>query len=135
VGLQVELVSPEEIAYTGEADVIIARTVGGGDIAFQAGHVPFIGTLAVWEVRLISGSEAITYAVHRGFVEVSGNTVIILSDMAERSDEIDVERARTAKAAAEQAVAANAEDADAAADLRRAVVRLHVSGAEPLVAH
>ena len=44
---QVELVSPEGIAYSGEAEMVIARTVGGGDIAFQPGHVPFVGVLAV----------------------------------------------------------------------------------------
>ena len=36
--LQVELVSPERLLYSGEADQVIARTVGGGDIAFLAGH-------------------------------------------------------------------------------------------------
>ena len=40
---QVEVVSPEAVSYTGEAEMVIARTVGGGDIAFQTGHVPFIG--------------------------------------------------------------------------------------------
>ena len=49
---QVELVSPEGIAYSGEAEMVIARTVGGGEIAFQPGHVPFIGVLAVWSSML-----------------------------------------------------------------------------------
>ena len=39
--LQVELVSPEGILFEGEADMVIARTVGGGDIAFLTGHVPY----------------------------------------------------------------------------------------------
>ena len=50
---QVELVSPESISYSGEAEMIIARTVEGGDIAFQPGHVPFIGVLSVWSVEVI----------------------------------------------------------------------------------
>jgi len=88
----------------------------------------------VWEVALIGESgERTNFAVHRGFVEVAGSKVIILSDMAERSDEIDIDRAKSAKSKAEQAVSANDEDAAAAAALRRATVRLHVSGAEPLV--
>ncbi len=132
--MTVELVSPEEIAYEGVAKTIIARTVGGGDIAFQEGHVPFIGTLAVWEVKLYDeAGQTTTFAVHRGFVEVAGSHVIILSDMAERSDEIDIDRARAAKASAESAVAANDEDEEAVTKLQRARVRLHVSGAEPLV--
>ena len=47
MAFQVELVSPEAITYSGEAEKGIARTVEGGDIAFQPGHVPFIGVLAV----------------------------------------------------------------------------------------
>jgi F-type H+-transporting ATPase subunit epsilon len=50
---QVELVSPEAISYSGEAEMVIARTLEGGDIAFQPGHVPFIGVLAVWSVDVI----------------------------------------------------------------------------------
>ena len=50
---QVELVSPEAITYSGEAEMVIARTLEGGDIAFQPGHVPFIGVLAVWSVEVI----------------------------------------------------------------------------------
>ena len=133
MALTVELVSPEEIAYEGEADSVIARTVGGGDIAFLDGHTPFIGTLSVWEVKLLSAGQARTFAVHRGFVEVTGSKVIVLSDIAEAKEDIDVERARQAKAKAEQAVSANEEDAEAVAALQRAKVRLHVSGAEPLV--
>ena len=82
--LQVELVSPERILYSGEADSVIARTVGGGDIAFLPGHVPFIGALADHEVIVHpeTGPDVIV-AVHSGFVEVSENRVTILADSAE----------------------------------------------------
>jgi F-type H+-transporting ATPase subunit epsilon len=43
--LQVELVSPEEIVFTGEATMVIARTTAG-EIAFLTGHVPFVGVIA-----------------------------------------------------------------------------------------
>ena len=43
--MQIELVSPETITYSGEADFVLARTRGGGDIAFQPGHVPFVGSV------------------------------------------------------------------------------------------
>ena len=76
----VQVVSPEAVSYTGEAEMVIARTMEGGDIAFQAGHVPFIGALAVWSVEVIKqGGERDVFAVHRGFVQVSGNEVTILS--------------------------------------------------------
>ena len=45
--MQVELVSPERVLYEDDADMVIARTVGGGDIAFLTGHAPFLGALAI----------------------------------------------------------------------------------------
>tara|TARA_Y100000588_G_scaffold149062_1_gene163109 strand:- start:1314 stop:1712 length:399 start_codon:yes stop_codon:yes gene_type:complete len=131
MSFQVELVSPEAITYQGEAEMVIARTVGGGDIAFQPGHVPFIGVLAVWSVDVIrpeGGRD--TFAVHRGFVQVAGTKISILSDVSESAGDIDVERARVAKADAESALSADKDDEAAAADLARADIRLAVAGAE-----
>jgi len=128
---KVELVSPEAVTYTGEATMVIARTIDDGDIAFQSGHVPFIGALAVWSVDVIrEGADRDVFAVHRGFVQVSGDEVTILSDVSEKADQIDVERARVAKAAAEAALAADASDSDAEGALARAELRLQVAGAE-----
>ncbi|MCQ3806603.1 MAG: ATP synthase F1 subunit epsilon [Acidimicrobiaceae bacterium] len=124
----VEVVSPEAVSYTGEADMVIARTVDGGDIAFQAGHVPFIGTLAVWSVDVVKpdGGRDV-FAVHRGFVQVHGNQVTILSDVSESAAEIDVTRAQTALDNANAALAAHADDPEAAAAKVRAELRLRVS--------
>ncbi len=95
---QVELVSPEAITYSGEAEMVIARTLEGGDIAFQPGHVPFIGVLAVWSVEVIRpDGDRDVFAVHRGFVQVAGTKISVLSDVSEKSSEIDVERAQQAK--------------------------------------
>ena len=128
---QIELVSPEAITYQGEADMVIARTVGGGDIAFQPGHVPFIGVLAVWSVDVVrSDGDRDTFAVHRGFVQVAGTKISILSDVSEAAGDIDVERVRAAKAAAESALAADKDDKDAEGALTRADIRLTVAGAE-----
>ena len=93
----VQVVSPETVSYTGEAKMVVARTVDGGDIAFQPGHVPFIGNLQVWSVDVIKDDDSRdTFAVHRGFVQVSGDQVSILSDVSEAADEIDVARAEAA---------------------------------------
>ena len=94
--LQVELVSPERILYSGEADMVVART-SDGDIAFLTGHSPFIGALGIGvvSIRETDGSEA-RAAVHGGFVEVSGDRVTILSDVAELASDIDAGRAQSA---------------------------------------
>ena len=126
--MKVELVSPEQVLYTGVAKMVVVRTLGGGDIAFEDNHAPFLGALADWpaRVKFEDGSQA-WFAVHGGFVEVSENHVIILSDLAEPSGEIDVERARAAKSRAEEMIRANGEDDDAQAALLRADVRIEVA--------
>jgi F-type H+-transporting ATPase subunit epsilon len=126
--MQVELVSPERILFSGEADMVQARTIGGGDIAFLTGHTPFIGALAVDQViiRLSDGSTE-TAAVHGGFVSVNDNRVKILSDLAELKDQIDATRARRAADAAAAAVRVG-EDVEAEAALARASARLKVLG-------
>jgi F-type H+-transporting ATPase subunit epsilon len=127
---QVELVSPESISYSGEAEMVIARTLEGGDIAFQPGHVPFIGVLAVWSVDVIRSDGARdTIAVHQGFIQVAGTKVSILSDVSESAGDIDVARAEEARSSAEQALVADRDDEDAAGALARAELRLRVASA------
>ena len=128
VELDVELVSPEAVTYSGSAEMVIVRTTEEGDIAFQAGHVPFLGVLAPWSVEVLRpGGERDTFAVHRGFVEVGHNKVTILSDVSEAAADIDVARATEARQRAAEALAADAEDAQAAAALERAELRLRVA--------
>ena len=125
--LQVELVSPEKILFSGEAKTVIARTAGG-DIAFEPGHIPFIGTLQIHPVRIIfaDGTEEVV-AVHEGFVECAHDRVTILSDAAELASQIDVARARSAEERAE-ANREQLDDVTREAALRRARVRLQVAG-------
>ena len=128
---QVELVSPEAISYSGEAEMVIAQTLEGGDIAFQPGHVPFIGVLAVWSVDVVRpDGNRDTIAVHQGFVQVAGTRVSILSDVSEPSADIDVDRARAAKGNAEAALTTDRNNAESAGALARAELRLRVAGAD-----
>ena len=123
--MQVELVSPERILYSGEADMVIARTTEG-DIAFLPGHAPFIGSLGIGPVSIhLAGGGVQTVAVHGGFVEVSGGSITILSDVAELSEQIDVPRAEAARA---RAAAAGDGDEEAVEALRRAELRVAVAG-------
>ncbi len=130
MALQVQVVSPERILWTGEAEMVIARTVDGGEIAFLTGHAPFVGALEIARVKVrpVEGGDDQLIAVHGGFVEVSNDQVSILSDVAETADQIDADRARQARSNAEEAVRSNADDEEAAAALRRADVRLDVAG-------
>ena len=125
--LQVELVSPERILFSGEAEMVVARTVDG-DLAFLTGHTPLLGLLVEWPVRikLVGGGEE-SAAVHGGFVEVSHDRVTVLSDLAEMADQIDFDRARALKEWAEARLREE-HDAEVEAALRRAHARLALCG-------
>ena len=117
--LQVELVSPERILYSGEAEMVVCRTIGGGEVAFLPGHAPFMGALEISRVKVKGGPAGdVMAAVHGGFVHVRENKVIVLSDVAELAAQIDVDRARRAREGA----------GDDEAARRRADVRLDVAG-------
>jgi len=127
--LAVELVSPERILFSGEAEMVICRAEGG-DIAFLDNHAPFLGALDIGVVRILrgGGQPEERAAVHGGFVEVRDNRVIILSDVAELASQIDVNRAREAQEKAEAELRTR-DDAECEAALRRAHVRLEVANA------
>ena len=126
--MTVEVVSPERVLYSGRATMVITRTAGGGELACQPGHAAFLGALTECHTRvhLVDGTIE-DIAVLGGFVEVSNNTVSILSDAAELGSQIDVERARRAKERAEETLR-HAHDAEAISALGRAHARLHAAG-------
>lgn len=107
--LQVDVVAPEGSIYSAEATMVVARSADG-DVAFQPGHIPFLGVLQTdrAKIYLTDGSEQLI-AVHRGFVEVSDDVVTILSDVAELAEHLDPERARAALERAQAAIDADIE--------------------------
>lgn len=130
--LQVELVSPEGILYEGEAAMVTARTIGGGDLALMTGHVPFLGVLATHPVKLITDSGSSTLiAASRGFISINGDRVTVLSDTAQVASDIDVNAVEAELAAAREAVAARPDDEEAQLALRWAEVRLDVARGGP----
>jgi len=130
--ITVEVVSPEKVLFSGEANMVITRTQEGGEIAFQAGHQAFLGALVEnhTKIFLVDGTLQ-DVAVHRGFVEVANNKVSILSDVAELAEDIDVERAREALERHERTLKdeeIEAKIADAIAGKARAQARLTATG-------
>ena len=124
MALQVELVSPERLLFEGEASMVLARTIEG-EIGFQPGHIPFVGTLLPGVVRSFGsdGSET-RIAVHSGFIEVANDHLTLLSDVSEMAEDIDVDRARAALDRTEEALRADGDDVEAAAAKARAMARL-----------
>src|SRR5262245_39566496 len=136
--MQVEVVSPERMLYEGEADMVICRTVGGGDIAFLTGHAPFLGALEDCVVKIRPPEDQgddILVAVHGGFVSVQSNRVVLLSDVAELGSEIDTARAQAAFERAEAALLSDPENEDEIAARQRARIRIEAGTAVEAAAH
>ena len=125
--LQVELVAVERKIWSGEADMVIARTTEG-ELGILPGHAPLLGQLAEGGVVTIRGAEGedLVVAAHGGFVSVTERGVSILAETAEISTEIDVERAREALSRAE----GERDDPESQAAARRAQSRLRAAGHE-----
>jgi F-type H+-transporting ATPase subunit epsilon len=130
--LRVGVVSPEREIWSGEADMVIAKTVDG-EIGIMPRHAPVLGVLVeggVLTVKRGDGESDLVAAVHGGFLSVANDEVSILAEIAELGSEVDVSRARNALERAQASVEANQEDADAAVEAKRAKARLRAAGEE-----
>ncbi|MDD2629670.1 MAG: F0F1 ATP synthase subunit epsilon [Limnochordia bacterium] len=131
--LKVRVMTPERTLFDGEADMIIARTADG-DVGILPGHAPLVTVLrpGVFHIKFPESEKRL--AVHNGYLNVSHNVVTVLSETAEREDEIDVERARQARRRAEERLRRiQLEKIDAAraqVALERAISRLQAAGVE-----
>jgi F-type H+-transporting ATPase subunit epsilon len=120
--LHVELVAADRKVWSGKASLVIARTTSG-DIGVMPGHQPLLGVLETGPITIRttgeSGEGTVVTAVHGGFISFSDDKLSLLAEIAELSDEIDVQRAERALERAKAEV-------DAAAE-RRADVRLRAA--------
>lgn len=122
--LHVELVSADRVVWSGEATRVIARTIAG-DVGVLPGHAPLLSVLAEGIVDIQSDQgETWIAAVADGFLSVANNRVSILSEYAELSHEIDIEKAR---ADLERARGAGEDDTEAMAALRVAEARIRAA--------
>lgn len=124
--LQVQLVAADRPVWSGEATIVIARTVVG-DLGIMPGHEPVLGELAsgVVIIRTTDG-EAVTAAIHGGFISVENDIVSLLAEQAELSDEIDVASARREL---EELGAAGMDEAELSDAQQRAETRLRAAEA------
>jgi F-type H+-transporting ATPase subunit epsilon len=130
--LRVGVVSPEREIWSGEADMVIAKTVDG-EIGIMPQHAPVLGVLVeggVLTVKRGGGESDLIAAVHGGFLSVADNEVSILAEVAELGSEVDVARAKNALDRAQASIEADQEDADAASEAKRAKARLRAAGEE-----
>ena len=131
--IHLEIVTPERLLL--EADVDSVQVPGlDGELGILPGHSPLISELKpAGLLTYVQGSVSHQLLVSSGFVEVMPDRVKILAEIAERPDEVDLDRAFKAKERAEklllQATGDPTVDAEAAAmALERATARIQIAG-------
>ena len=98
---KVEIITPDRVFYTGEAN-FIEFTTASGEIGVYKNHIPMTTVLAPGIVTIHEAEGEKEAAVHAGFVEILGDKVTLLAELAEWPDEIDVSRAEAARERAEE---------------------------------
>jgi F-type H+-transporting ATPase subunit epsilon len=126
--LRLEIVTPEATAYS--EDVEMVTLVGAeGELGVYPNHVPLLTTLKPGELRVLKGGRETFLAVGEGFVEVRGDGVSVLTDLALEASKIDETAAEAAVARAQAAMQEDhgAEEVAAIqATLQKALAQLHV---------
>ena len=128
--IQLEIVTPEKLAYQDEVDSV--QLPGSeGELGVLPHHAPLISTLGAGELRLRKGGQEESFAIVGGFLQVLPNKVVVMAETADMASEIDLERAQAARQRAEQALESGfvegADLASARAALQAALIRIRVA--------
>ena len=128
--MKVEIITPEKIAYSEEADQISLPTADG-EITVLPNHVPLVTKLLPGELTLKKGSQIVVLATGGGFAEVASKKVLVLTDLAERPEEINEKETQAAIERAQQAMKekdrlSEEEFAATAATLQKALASLRI---------
>jgi len=101
--LSLEIITPERVVVSDEADMVEARGALG-EFGVLPGHIQYLTTIEIGEVRYTKGGVTKHLATSGGFAEVVEDKVTLLVDTAEFAEEIDVARAKRALERAEAAL-------------------------------
>lgn len=127
--LNLEIITPERKVLSLQVEEVIVPGVDG-ELGVLPNHTPLISQLQTGVLTYRQGGEKRSVHVSGGFVEVLPDHVSVLSDVAERPEEIDPDRARRAREKAERRLASNGEDIDFRREelrLQRAMIRLQLA--------
>ena len=125
--LIVEIITPEQTVYSGEAESVTLPTADG-EITVLPHHIPLISILVPGKSVVRLGGEEFVFAVSGGVIEVDGMTIRVLADTADRAELLEEAAVTQAKQAAEKLVSERRHDAEgfaeATAILDRELARL-----------
>jgi F-type H+-transporting ATPase subunit epsilon len=128
--LQLEIVTPERLAFSDQVDAVFCPGVEG-ELGVLPHHAPLLSMLGVGELRIRKGSDEEFFAIAGGFVQVRPDKVVVMAELADLSSEIDLEAAEEARNDAERAIQAGFDEpadlARARAEMERALLRIRVA--------
>jgi F-type H+-transporting ATPase subunit epsilon len=102
--LTLEIVTPERRVFSDEVEHVVLPTESGGEIDVLPGHIPLMTMINPGELKYFKDGQAESIAIDKGFIEVIGDTVSVLTEAAIEVDEIDVTSLDEARARAEEAL-------------------------------
>ena len=111
--LKLEIVTPEAKTYSEDVDMVTLPGVEG-EMGIYPQHVPLLTQVSAGEVIVRKGGQDYFLAIGEGFVEITGERVAILTDMAIRAENIDESKAEEARKRAEQRLSEKLDDEEAA---------------------
>ena len=126
--IKLEIVTPEAKIFSDDVDMV-TLTGTEGEMGILPQHMPLMTQLVAGEIIAQKGKDTIFLAVGDGFVQVTGDRVAILTDMAIEADNIDEAKAEEARQQAEGRLAQKVTDEEAAhiqASLAHATTQLKV---------
>jgi len=126
--IKLEIVTPEAKIFSDDVDVV-TLTGTEGEMGILPQHMPLMTQLVAGEIIAQKGKDTIFLAVGDGFVQITGDRVAILTDMAIEADNIDEAKAEEARLLAEGRLAQKITDEEAAhiqAALAHATTQLKV---------
>lgn len=126
--LKLQIITPEATAYSEDVEMV---TLPGaeGELGVYPNHVPLLTTLLPGELRVLKDGKESFLAIGEGFVEITGQSVSVLTDMALAPQAIDEKAAEAAVARAKEAMKEDLGKEEVAAiqaSLGKALAQLHV---------
>ena len=131
--IDLQIVTPDRLIVQEQVDEVEIPG-SAGYFGVLPGHTPLLASLAVGELWYRKGQEKFFLSIAFGFAEVLPDRVTILARLAERAEDIDVERAELARRRAEERLAQPKSDVDyerARVALTKSLMRLQVSARLP----
>lgn len=128
--IHLKITTHEKVVFDANVDEIYTKGTQG-EFGILPGHIPFMSALDIGLTRVVIDGKTEKFTTMGGIFQLTGNEALILTQAAEKAEEIDIERAEEARKRAQERIEECADTTDvqrAEIALARALARLKASG-------